>query len=63
MKRELTEEHEAVEDHAAGIAGEEDADCPVEHRELWSVDGVCGDVCRHGCGRRPWGRVCADNRG
>ena len=44
---ELTEENKAIEDHAAGIAGEEDTDCPVEHCELWSVDGVCWDVHQH----------------
>lgn len=71
-KQRLTEEYKAIEDHATGVAGEEDADCPVEHCKLWSADGVCGDVCRHGWGREggscrceggPVGRVCVDDWG
>ena len=52
MGRRLTEEHKAIEDHAAGVTGEEDADCLVELQEVWSLDGVFWDVRGHGWGRR-----------
>lgn len=74
VKRRLTEEYKAIEDHAAGIAGEEDTDCSVEPSKLWGIDGVSWDVqSRHGrwwrerglCGYEgdPGGqRGCVNNR-
>ena len=47
-RRRRTEENKTIEDEAAGVAGEQDADCPVEHGELWGVDRVRWDLRRHG---------------
>ena len=47
MRWGLTEKNETIEDHATGVAGEEDTDGPVEDSELWGVNGIRWDVGRH----------------